>query len=159
MFNCLVSIEITSGSDVLLTTCTHAHNADALITWRNISHCDFEVLLHGFNDNEIIIVYGDFNGHVGDGYERWHDEEGYDMRNEEGTMLPNMTKLRICCSKHVLQEEGWTTYHIQQERLCDWNRLRAHATQGASTPKWCRRTVLRHKIISLPWTSAFNIGT
>ncbi|EYC36188.1 hypothetical protein Y032_0925g3065 [Ancylostoma ceylanicum] len=51
---------------------------------------DFEQYVHSIEDEEVLLLGGDLNGHIGEereGFDHWHGGCGYGTRNEEGQRI------------------------------------------------------------------------
>ncbi|EYC22247.1 hypothetical protein Y032_0017g3239 [Ancylostoma ceylanicum] len=51
---------------------------------------DLEQYVHSIEDEEVLLLGGDLNGHIGEereGFDRWHGGYGYGTRNEEGQRI------------------------------------------------------------------------
>ncbi|KAM9794705.1 uncharacterized protein LOC133163459 [Syngnathus typhle] len=74
------------------------------------------MVLSGIPQNEVIILGGDLNGHVGresDGFEGVHGEQGYGMRNAEGERIlefGNALELVLCNTLFKKDEAKLVTY-------------------------------------------------
>ncbi|EYC05893.1 hypothetical protein Y032_0079g1245 [Ancylostoma ceylanicum] len=85
-----MSIKITEGSNVLRIATAYAPQCGCTDDSKEQFHRGLEMFLQGVDEGDNVIISGDFNGHVGsarDGYESRHGGQGYDARNEIGTML------------------------------------------------------------------------
>ncbi|EYB95146.1 hypothetical protein Y032_0163g3482 [Ancylostoma ceylanicum] len=86
----LMSIKITEGGDTLRVVCAYAPQCLCTDEMKECFYRDLEALTQKFEENESILIGGDFNDHVGscgDSYERRHGGRGYGTRNEERKML------------------------------------------------------------------------
>ncbi|EYC27388.1 hypothetical protein Y032_0009g691 [Ancylostoma ceylanicum] len=57
---------------------------------KNAFYEDLEQYVHSIEDEEVLLLGGDLNGHIGEGregFDRWHGGYGYGTRNEEGQRI------------------------------------------------------------------------
>src|SRR5437867_6890143 len=86
----MMVIQFTVGKSMLNVISCYVPQAGRSQTEKEEFYVCLDRVMSGIGDTEMVIVCGDFNGHVGEfaeGYEGVHGGKGYGKRNEEGEML------------------------------------------------------------------------
>ncbi|EYC25573.1 hypothetical protein Y032_0011g1280 [Ancylostoma ceylanicum] len=86
----LMAVKVDTGKTVMRIISAYAPQVGCTSEEKSSFYEDLEQYVHTIGDEEVLLLGGDLNGHVGEereGFNRWHGGYGYGMRNEEGQRI------------------------------------------------------------------------
>ena len=101
----IMMIQFTVGKSVLKVIACYAPQQGLKMPEKVEFYDSLDSVISGVGDEEMVILCGDFNCHVGehaDGFEGVHGGKGFGKRNEEGEML-----LEFACSRDMIIANTW----------------------------------------------------
>src|SRR3989454_5910736 len=101
----IMMIQFTVGKSVLKVIACYAPQQGLEMPEKVEFYDSLDSVISGVGDEEMVILCGDFNCHVGehaDGFEGVHGGKGFGKRNEEGEML-----LEFACSRDMIIANTW----------------------------------------------------
>ncbi|EYC32506.1 hypothetical protein Y032_0003g1618 [Ancylostoma ceylanicum] len=86
----LMGVKVDTGKVTMRMISTYAPQVGCTTEEKSSFYEDLEQYVHSIEDEEVLLLGGDLNGHIGEereGFDRWHGGYSYGTRNEEGQRI------------------------------------------------------------------------